>query len=53
MAERGAVREKRMEAMVFIFLAFILWPLLSMIFIGGYGFVVWMHDLWFGPPPLI
>ena len=38
------------ETFAFLFLAFILFPLLSIILIGGFGFVLWMSHLMWGPP---
>jgi nitrate reductase NapE len=42
--------EKRRELAVFIFLTFILAPILAVIVVAGYGFVVWMVQLVAGPP---
>ena len=41
---------KRDETIAFLFLAFVLFPLLAVIFVGGYGFLVWMQQLIYGPP---
>lgn len=41
---------RRDETIVFLFLAFVLFPLLSIILVGGFGFVLWMSHLMFGPP---
>ena len=41
---------RRHETIAFLLLAFVLFPLLSVIFVGGFGFVVWMQHLMFGPP---
>ncbi|KAA9009023.1 periplasmic nitrate reductase, NapE protein [Histidinibacterium aquaticum] len=41
---------KRHETLAFLFLAFVLFPLLSVIFVGGFGFLIWMQHLMFGPP---
>lgn len=38
------------ETLAFLFLAFVLFPLLSILLIGGFGFALWMTHLWFGPP---
>lgn len=42
--------DKRRELAVFIFLTFILAPILAVIVVAGYGFVVWMVQLIAGPP---
>jgi nitrate reductase NapE len=52
MQDEPANGGRRMETAVFIFLAFILFPALSMILIGGLGFVIWMKQLLLGAPPL-
>jgi len=44
------VLTKRGERRVFIFIAVILFPALSIILVGGYGFAIWMLQLIFGPP---
>lgn len=41
---------KRDEIIVFLILAVIIWPILSVAFVGGYGFIVWMWQMIFGPP---
>lgn len=42
--------EQRRELAVFIFLTFVLAPLLAVIIVAGYGFLVWMYQLIAGPP---
>lgn len=42
--------EKRRELAVFIFLTFILAPILAVVIVAGYGFLVWMYQLIAGPP---
>lgn len=49
--EHGEERPgKRHETLAFLFLAFVLFPVLAIVFIGGFGFVVWMQHLLVGPP---
>lgn len=43
-------RQKRYEILLFIFLAIIFWPVMSIAVVGGYGFLVWMYQLLAGPP---
>lgn len=38
------------ERKVFIFLAIFLAPILAVAIVGGYGFLVWMSQLIYGPP---
>lgn len=44
------VLTKRGERRVFIFIAVFLFPILSVILVGGYGFLIWALQLIFGPP---
>ncbi len=49
-AQADAVPKKKHETWAFLFLAFVLFPLLSIILVGGFGFIIWMQHLIFGPP---
>jgi nitrate reductase NapE len=54
-AERGwQVEEgpftKAQELRSFLFLAVVMAPVLTGIIVAGYGFVVWMYQLFAGPP---
>jgi nitrate reductase NapE len=42
--------EQRRELAVFVFLTFILAPILAVIIVAGYGFIVWMYQIIAGPP---
>lgn len=42
--------DKRRELVVFLFLTFVLAPLVAVIVVAGYGFCVWMYQLFAGPP---
>lgn len=43
--------ERRRELATFLLLAVVLFPLLAVIVVSGFGFVVWMSQLlWLGPP---
>ena len=35
---------------MFALLAVLIWPVIAVAVVGGYGFVVWMWQLVFGPP---
>ena len=35
---------------MFVLLAVVLFPVLSVVVVGGYGFLVWMSQLVLGPP---
>ncbi|WP_434358916.1 trimethylamine N-oxide reductase system protein TorE [Parasalinivibrio latis] len=39
------------EWRAFLFIAVILFPVLSIMFVGGYGFTVWMLQVFFWGPP--
>lgn len=41
---------KGQERVVFLLLAVVLFPVLSVAFVGGFGFLIWMSQLVLGPP---
>ena len=41
---------KKQELRSFVFLAVVMAPVLAVIIVGGYGFLVWMVQLVAGPP---
>jgi periplasmic nitrate reductase NapE len=41
---------KRFEIAVFAFLAFILAPVLAVLIVAGFGFLVWIWQMIHGPP---
>ena len=41
---------KAYERNAFLFICVVLFPLLSVILVGGMGFCIWMFQLIFGPP---
>ena len=46
---QGAHR-KTEELRSFLFLTAVMVPVLSVIIVGGYGFIVWMTQILMGPP---
>jgi nitrate reductase NapE len=36
--------------LAFLVLAFGIWPIVAVGVVGGYGFLVWMYQMVFGPP---
>ena len=48
--EEETPSRKRDETSAFILLTVFLAPLLSVIIVGGYGLLVWIHHMIFGPP---
>lgn len=41
---------RRKELLAFFVLAFGIWPVVAVGAVGGYGFIVWMWQIVFGPP---
>ena len=41
---------KAEERRAFVLLAVVLFPVLSVAIVGGYGFLVWMYQIIAGPP---
>jgi nitrate reductase NapE len=46
-AQRNSRRE---ELFAFLVLAVLIWPVVAVGVVGGYGFIVWMFQIAFGPP---
>lgn len=46
----SAKREKRRELLVFGFLAAVLFPILAVLVVAGYGFLIWIIQIFTGPP---
>jgi nitrate reductase NapE len=41
---------RREEIAAFLSLAVLIWPVISVAVVGGFGFLVWMSQLVLGPP---
>jgi len=41
---------RRDEIFAFVVLAVLIWPVLAVGIVGGYGFIVWMLQVIYGPP---
>ncbi len=41
---------RRHELLAFLVLAFGIWPIVAVGVVGGYGFLIWMWQIVFGPP---
>ena len=50
MAEGKETFTKAQELRSFLFLSVVMAPVLAVIFVSGYGFIVWMYQLVAGPP---
>jgi len=49
--DRLAPRNSRREELfAFIVLAVLIWPVVAVAVVGGYGFSVWMYQIVAGPP---
>lgn len=42
--------DRKKEWRLFIFIVVFLFPILSVMVVGGFGFAVWMYQLIVGPP---
>lgn len=47
---QGAKPSRRRELITFFILAFGIWPIVAVGVVGGYGFLVWMFQIVYGPP---
>lgn len=43
-------RTRRQELFAFLVLAVLIWPVIAVGIVGGYGFIIWMLQIVFGPP---
>jgi len=41
---------RRRELTMFFILAVVIWPVVAVAVVGGYGFLVWMSQIIMGPP---
>lgn len=41
---------RQQELFAFIMLAVLIWPVIAVGLVGGYGFIIWMLQIAFGPP---
>ena len=46
----GRPQRKTEEFRTWLFLSLIMAPILSVLIVSGYGFVVWVYQLFTGPP---
>jgi len=50
MESLGRDMRRRWELAVFLFLTVVLAPVLAVAIVGGFGFVVWIWQMFNGPP---
>ncbi len=48
--QEQAATTRRAEFIVFFILAVMIWPFVAVSVVGGYGFLVWIIQMMFGPP---
>ncbi len=48
--DSGHTLTKRGERRVFFFITVFLFPILSIVLVGGYGLMIWVWQIIFGPP---
>ena len=41
---------KKLETRLFLFIAILLFPIIAILLVGGYGFAVWIYQIIAGPP---
>lgn len=41
---------RRRELITFFILAFGIWPVVAVAVVGSYGFLIWMYQIFAGPP---
>jgi nitrate reductase NapE len=46
----GDPTARRRDLLAFFVLAVVIWPILAVAVVGGFGFIIWMSQLIFGPP---
>ena len=49
-SSNSASRTRLRELLVFVVLAVLVWPVVAVGVVGGYGFAVWMYQHIAGPP---
>jgi nitrate reductase NapE len=49
-SDPGPLALRRKELITFVVLAFAIWPLVAVAVVGGYGLLVWIWQMIFGPP---
>ena len=50
MTEGKETVTKAQELRSFLFLSVVMAPVLAVILVSGYGFIVWMYQIFAGPP---
>jgi nitrate reductase NapE len=48
--DRSGTSGRRAELLVFAIIAAFIWPIVAVGVVGGYGFLIWMSQIFLGPP---
>lgn len=48
----STTQQKSHERNTFLFICIVMAPLLSIILVGGYGLIIWISQMIFGPPSI-
>jgi nitrate reductase NapE len=43
-------RTRAQELLAFLTLAVVIWPIIAVVFVGGYGLLFWIYFMLAGPP---
>jgi periplasmic nitrate reductase NapE len=49
-ATTTALQAKHLERRIFIFLTLFLAPIMAVAFVGAYGLIIWLYQMFAGPP---
>lgn len=49
-SENNSPVQRKAERRVFLFLTVVLAPVLAVAVVGGYGFMIWIYQMFAGPP---
>mgnify|MGYP000480180936 CR=1 FL=1 len=48
--DNDSAAQRKTERGVFLFLTVVLAPVLAVAIVGGYGFMIWIYQMFAGPP---
>jgi nitrate reductase NapE len=49
-AASGQAKERQRDLLAFLFLTVVLAPVLAVAVVGGFGFAIWIFQIFLGPP---
>lgn len=50
MHEQPVTNSKKLEWQIVLLVVFVILPLVAVAVVGGYGFTIWIMQMFFGPP---